>query len=91
MEKQDLQAWEKWWQSSPVLQLTRSRSKKQKETDVWNIWIEKDGFKPGSRLDWKIVETFWSGHELNCDQLVDMHHTQNSLEKNRKTEFLQKN
>ena len=55
MEKQDLQASEKWWQSSPVLQLTRAMSKKQKETD---IWIEKDGLKPGSRLDWKIVETF---------------------------------
>ena len=63
-------------------------SKKQKETD---IWIEKDGFKPGSRLEWKIVQTFYSGHELNCDQLIDMHHTENSLEKNRKTEFLQKN
>ena len=55
MEKQDLQAWEKWWQSSPVPQLTRSMSKKQKETD---IWIEKDGFKPGSRLHWKTVEIF---------------------------------
>ena len=39
----------------PILQLTRLRSKKQKETD---IWIEKDDFKTGSRLDWKIVETF---------------------------------
>ena len=55
MEKQDLQAWEKWWQSSPVIQLTRSMSKMQKETD---IWIEKDGFKPGSRLHWKTVEIF---------------------------------
>ena len=27
MEKQDLQAWEKWWQSSLVLQLTKSMSK----------------------------------------------------------------
>ena len=55
MEKQDFQAEEKWWQSSPVLQVTRSMNKKQKETD---IWIEKDGFKPGSRLEWKIVQTF---------------------------------
>ena len=55
MKKRDLQAGESWWQSFPVLQLTRSRSKKQKETDIWN---EKNGFKPGSRLDWKIVETF---------------------------------
>ena len=38
-----------------ILQLTRSRSKKLKETE---IWIEKHGFEPGSRLDWKIVETF---------------------------------
>ena len=28
---------------SPILQLTRSRSKRQKET---KIWIDKDGFKP---------------------------------------------
>ena len=39
----------------PVIQLTRSRSKKQKEAD---IWIEEDGFKAGSRLDWKIAEAF---------------------------------
>ena len=32
----------------PVLQLTRSSGKKQKESD---IWIEKDGFKPSSRLE----------------------------------------
>ena len=38
----------------------------------------------------KNAETFQSDHGLNCDQLVDIHHTQNSLEKNRKTEFLQK-
>ena len=55
MEKQYLQAGESWWQSSPALQLSRSRSKKQRETDTW---IEKDGFKPGSRLDWNLVETF---------------------------------
>ena len=47
----------------PVLPLTRSRSKKQKES---NIWIEKDGFKSRSRLVWKIVETFYIGHKLNC-------------------------
>ena len=39
----------------PVLQLTRSTGKKQNEPD---IWFEKNGFKPGSRLDWKIVWTF---------------------------------
>ena len=32
----------------PIQQLTRSRNKKQKETQ---IRIEKDGFKPGSRLE----------------------------------------
>ena len=32
----------------PVIQLNRSRSKKQKEP---NILIEEDGFKPGSKLD----------------------------------------
>ena len=32
----------------PVLQLARSRGKKQKENDRC---IEKDGFKPSSRLD----------------------------------------
>ena len=58
----------------PILKLIRSRSKKQKET---KIWIEKDGFKPGARLDGKIVETFLGGCKLKCDQLVDMHHTLN--------------
>ena len=38
---------------SLILQLTESKSKKQKEI---KIWIEKDGFKPGPRLDWKTVE-----------------------------------
>ena len=37
-----------------IPQLNRSKSKKQKETE---IWID-DGFKPDSRLDWKIVEAF---------------------------------
>ena len=54
MEKQDLQAGESWWKNSSSTTI-RSRSKKQKETD---IWIEKDGFKPDSRLNWKILETF---------------------------------
>ena len=49
----------------------------------------KDGFKPSSRLDWKIVETFLGDYRLNCAQLVDMHHTQNSG-KQPKAEFLQK-
>ena len=55
MKKQDLPAGESWWQSSSVLQLTRSWSKKQRETD---IWIKKNGFKRGSRLDLNLVETF---------------------------------
>ena len=37
---------------SLILKLTESKSKKQKEI---KIWIEKDGFKPGPRLDWKTV------------------------------------
>ena len=37
----------------PILQLTRCRSEKQKET---KIWIEKDGFKPGLLSDWRMVE-----------------------------------
>ena len=37
----------------PILQLTRSRSEKQKET---KIWIEKDGFKAGLLLDWRVAE-----------------------------------
>ena len=52
MEKLDLQAGESWWQNSSFTTI-RSRSKKQKETDVW---IEKDDFKPRSRLDWKILQ-----------------------------------
>ena len=55
-----------------VLQLTRSRSRKQKEPD---IQIKK-GFKLGSRLDWENVKGFKSEHKLNCDQLIYMHHTQ---------------
>ena len=47
MEKQDLQA-EKVDDRNKILQLARSRNKRQKETE---IRIEKDGFKPSSRLD----------------------------------------
>ena len=43
MEKEDLQV-EKLDDGIPILQLTRSRIKKKKET-------EKHGFKPGSKLD----------------------------------------
>ena len=38
-----------------ILQLPRSTSNKHKEMETW---IEKGGFKPDSRLGWKIVETF---------------------------------
>ena len=47
MENQNIQAGESWWQNFSSTTI-RSRNKKQKETD---IWIEKDGFKPVSRLD----------------------------------------
>ena len=52
MKKQDWKAGESLWQNS-ILQLTRSKSKTQKETE---IGIEKDGFKQDARLGWKIVE-----------------------------------
>ena len=38
-----------------ILQVARSKSKRQKETKKR---IEKDGFKPSSRIDWTIVEIF---------------------------------
>ena len=38
----------------PVLQLTRSKS-----IETWyELWIEKDHFKPGSIIDWIAQETF---------------------------------
>ena len=52
MEKQDLQAAESWGQNSSST--TPEVNSKRKPIA---IWIEKDGFKPGSRLDWKILET----------------------------------
>ena len=52
MKKQDWKAGKSLWQDS-ILQLTRSKSKTQKETE---IGIENDGFKRDSRLGWKIVE-----------------------------------
>ena len=39
----------------------------------------------GSRLDLNIVETLHYSYRLSCNQLLDMHHTQNELEKNQKT------
>lgn len=48
-------------------------NKIQEETTERNqIRIDKDGFKPHSRFDWKIVAIFEGGHELNCNELVDM-------------------
>ena len=57
-----------------------------------DIWIEKDCFKPGLKIRLKkyLVEIFYSGPKKNCDKLVDMHHTYTSLDKNQKTEFLNK-
>ena len=40
----------------------------QKETE---IWIENIRFKSGSRLDWRVVDTFQSGYKLIYDQLVN--------------------
>ena len=56
-----------------ILQLARSKSEKIKEI---KIWVEKDGFRPDSRLDLKVVETFHGDYKLHCDQLLDNHHTQ---------------
>ena len=55
-----------------------SEIKEKKEIE---IGIEKDGFKAGSKFDWKILETFWSSHKLNFDQLIDMHHTELTRQK----------
>ena len=33
---------------------------------------ERCGFKPGARLDRKMIETSYDSHKLNCDQLVDV-------------------
>ena len=46
-KKQDLKAGE-CWQNSNFTAQARSRSNKQKQTEIWN---KNDGFKPGSRLD----------------------------------------
>ena len=52
--KQDLQPEESYGRIS-ILQLTRSKTKKR---NVIETWINKDGFEPRSRLDWKIVEAY---------------------------------
>ena len=54
MEKQGFQAGESRWQNSKF----KFCNKLDPGTKDTEIWIEKDGFKPSSRLDWKIVETF---------------------------------
>ena len=54
MEKEDLKLG-KVDDIIPILQLARSRSNRHKKTE---IWIERNGFKPGSRLGWKIIEKF---------------------------------
>ena len=78
---QSRQLWIKKWKSKiyklgkvddriSVLQVTRSRIKNQnqKETDMW---IEKEGFIPGSRLDWwlknsrSILEWSWTWTVIN--------------------------
>ena len=55
-----------------ILQLARSKSKKQIKMETR---IEKDGFKSGSKLERKIVETFQVSYKRNCDQLLDMSNT----------------
>ena len=55
-----------------ILQLARSKSKKQIKMETR---IEKDGFKSGSKLERKTVETFQVSCKRNCDQLLDMSNT----------------
>ena len=50
---------------------------------------EKHRFKPGLRSDWKIVaKTFLGSYKMKYDQLLDIHYTQNYLDKNEKTKFI---
>ena len=53
--KHEKRRFKSWGSRIPILQLARSRNKKQKETEAK---IEKDDFKSGSKLDWKKVKTF---------------------------------
>ena len=55
-----------------ILQLARSKSKKQIKMETR---IEKDGFKSGSKLERKTVETLQVSYKRNCDQLLDMSNT----------------
>ena len=55
-----------------ILQLARSKSKKQIKMETR---IEKDGFKSGSKLERKTVETFHVSYKQNCDQQLDMSNT----------------
>ena len=49
--KKKFQAGESWWSTN-----SSSTNKTQKKPIA--VWIEKDGFKAGSRLDWKRVKAF---------------------------------
>ena len=54
MENQDLQAKKSWWKnSSSTTNYIQEQKAKKKKKDG-----EKDGFRPDSRLDWKIVEAY---------------------------------
>ena len=55
-----------------ILQLVRSKSKKQRKMETR---IEKDGFKSGAKLERKTVETFQVSYKQNCDQQLDMSNT----------------
>ena len=41
---------------------------------VISLWLIQE---LGSRLDLNIVETLQYSYKLSCNQLLDMHHTQN--------------
>ena len=86
IEKQNVQAVKlsKYDKRIPIIQLARFRSKKPNENETERrsrmaVLIQE----LGSILDRKMVETFYVSYKLNCDQLLNMHHTQ-KLDINRK-------
>ena len=72
---------EKVYGRIPILGLSRSKSKKPRNRDVNRERYVV--FQPGLILDLKIVEKFSGGYKLNCDQLVNMEHTQLTRQKSK--------
>ena len=61
----------------PVLQLSGSSGKSEKKAIYESKKMVLNQAQDQSKIRLKRLETFLSDHKLNCDQLVDMHHTQN--------------